>query len=136
MDRSSLPQRTWSLEEGGSPGFDVHHTTSRRGLGPPPLLRDHLRGEERPIDKTHRPGALWADSPILKQSYYVDEKGLVERIEPQWDPLVPTEVVIDTPLLNVNKPLLLPEPLKTPFPSVTSQPPYDVNEPFDTQRQS
>ena len=77
-------------------------------------------------------GALWAGSPLLKQRYHVDPYGHVERTFPQLDAFMPTEVVVDTPVLNVNKSLKLQESIETPFPIYMSQPPNETSGLFDT----
>ena len=69
----------------------------------PPLLWNSLRGKECPPSEAHQQGALWAGSPILKQDYIVNKDGLVGKRFNEWELLEPTAVVIDTPLLCVNK---------------------------------
>ena len=103
MDCGGVPEGTQSLEEGGAARSHLQQTTSRGGLGLPSVLRHYMCSEEHTAEEIYGQREVWTGTPILKRGYIQDQFNRVERQLNDWDLFVPTEVVIDTPMLELNE---------------------------------
>ena len=91
-----------------------------------------MRGKERPIEEAQRQLAFWSVTPILTKDFNSDNVKHFDRQLSDWDPFIPTQVILDTPLLNMNKNGYSLNDTSASISTPNSGPSKTFNEPFDT----